>query len=371
MRAPLNHGTWLAGARQAAAVALALGLGAGLLPVHASAQGQAAATKRATSGSAQPAPAAPSYATRPEVIAFIDEMVAKHGFERAELQRVFSRIRRLDRVVSLMTPGGGGAHRRSWPDYRSRFIEPVRINGGLEFWQANGADLKLASAFYGVPEAIIVAIIGVETIYGRNTGNFRVVESLATLAFDFPSRAPYFRSELEQFLLFARENGVDPLRPEGSYAGAMGTPQFMPGSIRRFAVDHDRDGRIDLIGSKADAIGSVASFLKQHGWIEGKPTHYPVRIADGSKVKALVDAGPEPSFTIAQLNAAGISSPDPIPADELLVLADLVVADAPSEHVLGTRNFYAITRYNRSYFYAMAVIDLATELQRRKAADAS
>ena len=317
---------------------------------------------------AQIKPAGASYAGRPEVGAFVDRMVLNHGFERMALQRLFTQIKPSERVIHLMTPTTGGTYRRSWQEYRSRFIEPVRITGGLEFWQNNGAELKLAAAMYGVPEEIVVAIIGVETIYGRNTGNFRVAESLSTLAFDYPSRADYFRSELEQFLLFARENGIDPLEPRGSYAGAIGTPQFMPGSIRKFAVDLDRDGRIDLRNSNADAIGSVASFLSRHGWMQGKATHYPVSIADPAKAKAIVDAGPEPRFTILELAPSGITSKDEIAPGEKLVLADLVNVDAPADYVLGTQNFYAITRYNRSYFYAMAVIDLATTLRLARSA---
>ncbi|MGE0801863.1 MAG: lytic murein transglycosylase B [Lautropia sp.] len=321
---------------------------------------RAAATARAA------APLPPSYATRPEVIAFADRMVAAHGFERDGLLRLFAQLRPSERVIQLITPPPGPSPRRSWREYRARFIEPVRISGGLEFWQRHGAELKLASALYGVPEEIIVAILGVETIYGRNTGNFRVIEALATLAFDYPSRADYFRSELEQFLLLARENRIDPLEPLGSYAGAIGTPQFMPGSIRRFAVDFDQDGRIDLRRSAADTIGSVASFLKQHGWVEGKPTHFPVTIDDPTQIRAVVEAGPQPNFTILELGRRGITSDREIAADEPLLLADLINAEAPTDYVLGTRNFYAITRYNRSYMYALAVAELAAELRARR-----
>jgi membrane-bound lytic murein transglycosylase B len=334
-----------------AALAIALLL-ATALPADATAQAKPAAT----------------YDSRPEVQAFIERMVEEHGFDRASLQALFRQLKPSERVIHLMTPTTGGTYRRSWREYRSRFIEPTRINGGLEFWQDNGAHLKLASAIYGVPEEIIVAIIGVETIYGRNTGRFRVAEALSTLAFDYPSRAKYFRSELEQFLLFARENRIDPLEPLGSYAGAIGTPQFMPGSIRSFAVDLDKDGRIDLRNSNADAIGSVASFLSRHGWVPGKPTHFQVAIADPAQAKPFVDAGPVPGFTILELSDAGITSSDQIAQDEKLVLADLVNVDAPTDYVLGTQNFYAITRYNRSYFYAMAVIELATTLRLAKAA---
>jgi len=313
---------------------------------------------------------ADSYAARPEAQDFIARMVQLHGFDRLALERLFAQLKPSSRVIHLMTPTTGGTYRRSWREYRSRFVEPVRINGGLEFWQNHAAELKLASALYGVPEEIIVAIIGVETIYGRNTGNFRVAEALSTLAFDYPSRADYFRSELEQFLLFARENRIDPLEPLGSYAGAIGTPQFMPGSIRRFAVDLDKDGRIDLRNSTADAIGSVASFLSRHGWVAGRRTHFQVNIEDPARARPFIDAGPEPGFTILDLAPAGITSNDEIGPAEKLVLADLVNADAPSDYVLGTQNFYAITRYNRSYLYAMAVIDLAATLRLARSAGA-
>lgn len=346
-------------------LALALLLAAGtlsaiLLPSLVSAQAKSAAPPKQAS----------SFGDRPEVRAFIEQMAQSHGFERTTLQSMFDQLKPSDRVIRLMTPGTGGSHRRSWREYRARFIEPVRINGGLDFWQDNGAELKLASALYGVPEEIIVAIIGVETIYGRNTGNFSVAQALSTLAFDFPPRANYFRSELEQFLLYTRENRLDPLEPLGSYAGAIGTPQFMPGSIRRFAVDLDKDGRIDLRNGTADAIGSVASFLNRHGWVEGEQTHFPVEVADLARARPFIDAGPVPSFSILALSQAGITSPVEIPHDQPLVLADLVNADSPADHVLGTRNFYAITRYNRSYFYAMAVIELAAELRQRKTAAA-
>lgn len=346
------------------------------LPQPAPAQAPRAPIPTARPAASEPAtPARPAlsqeyYGSRPEVQAFIDRMVQAHGFDRTALQSLFAKVKPSERVVHLMTPTTGGTYRRSWREYRARFLQPARIDGGLAFWQDNGAELKRAAAVYGVPEEIIVAIIGVETLYGRNTGRFQVVEALSTLAFDYPSRADYFRSELEQFLLYTRENGIDPLEPLGSYAGAMGTPQFMPGSIRRFAVDFDRDGRIDLRNSTTDAIGSVASFLSQHGWVAGKPTHYPVTIADLAKARPFIDAGPVPKASILALAEAGVTSSVEIPADERLVLVDLVNVDGPADHVLGTQNFYSITRYNRSYFYAMAVIDLATEIKRRRAGDA-
>jgi membrane-bound lytic murein transglycosylase B len=211
-----------------------------------------------------------------------------------------------------------------------------------------------------VPPEIIVSIIGIETMYGRYTGNFRVLDTLTTLAFDYPRRAEFFRSELEQFLLLVRDQRLDPLGPRGSYAGAMGVPQFMPGSIRRHAVDFDGDGRIDLMRNNGDAIGSVASFLANHGWRTGEPTHFQARLADESKISPLIEAGIEPKFTIAQLASYGVSSTQKVPPAMPLALIDLPNGDEPTVYTLGAPNFYVI---NRSSFYAMAVIDLANELR--------
>ena len=337
------------------AVTIALLLGSAMSPPNAQA--------------ASPAPSRP-FSARADVAAFVDDMVARHGFEREVLMRSFARIGTLDKVLQLTNPPPRvQTAKKVWQDYRRRFIEPFRIGRGVDFWSRNEPALRLASALYGVPERIIVAIIGVETVYGRHTGDFRVLESLSTLAFDSPSRADYFRSELEQFLLYTRENGLAPLDPRGSYAGAIGIPQFMPGSIRNFAVDFDRDGRIDLRASETDAIGSVASFLKLHGWSEGEPTHFGVEIDDPGSVREVVDAGPKPSFTVAELAEHGIRPTGPVPSGSRLVLVDLPEGDAPTRHVLGANNFYVVTRYNRSYFYAMSVIELADAIDeaRRRA----
>ncbi len=306
-----------------------------------------------------------SFGERPEVRAFIDDMVARHGIDRARLSRAFDQMKRLDRVIELVSAPARPGARKVWTEYRARFVEPVRITEGVAFWQRNATSIKLASVLYGVPEPIIVAIIGIETLYGRHTGDYRVAETLATLGFDYPPRADYFRGELEQFLIHARDNDIDILAPRGSFAGAMGLGQFMPTSIRRWAVDLDRDGRVDL-GSPADACGSVARFLREHGWTEGMATHYGVATVDAAAVADLVAAGPKPSFTIDQLSDRGIRSTEAVPATAQLVLADLPEGDAAPGFVLGTGNFYAITRYNRSYFYAMAVIELADALRTRR-----
>ncbi|MFC2537867.1 MAG: lytic murein transglycosylase B, partial [Lautropia mirabilis] len=253
------------------------------------------------------------------------------------------------------------------PTYRARFLQPVRIDGGLKFWEQHAGALERATQEHGVPAEIIVAIIGVETLYGRNTGKFPTIQALSTLAFDFPPRAAYFRKELEQFLLYCRENGLDPMAPRGSYAGAIGTPQFMPGSIRSYATDFDGDGRIDLVNSPVDAIGSVARFLAIHGWQKDRDLYYPATLAENADPASLLARGPKPELSIADLRAAGISSPLSLPADQPLMLVDLPNGANPPSYVIGTGNFYAITRYNRSFFYAMAVTELAEVLHQRHA----
>ena len=206
------------------------------------------------------------YAARDEVKAFIDEVVKRHGFKSAELTRLFSKVQRIDPTLKLILPG---EQRPSWDDYRAQFVNETRVANGLAFWKENRRSLKRAEEKYGVPAQIIVAIIGVETNYGRNMGRYRVIDALSTLAFDYPPRASFFRGELEQYLLLAREERLNVFATRGSYAGAIGIPQFMPGSLRRYAVDFNGDGRIDLTRSSADAVGSVANFLKQHGWQPG------------------------------------------------------------------------------------------------------
>jgi membrane-bound lytic murein transglycosylase B len=305
---------------------------------------------------------ASGFAGRDDVRGFVREMVERHGFDEAALLDLFGRTRASETAARLMQPPPPGT-RRSWTAYRARFVEPFRIREGLRFWRDHADAVRRASARFGVPEDIIVSIIGVETIYGRQVGDFRVMEALATLAFDYPRRAAFFREELEQYLLLARENGFDPLEWRGSFAGAIGLPQFMPGSIRRHAVDFDGDGRIDLRASPSDAIGSVASFLANHGWLPGGPTHFAAAVEDETRARPAVEAGIPPRLSPAELAALGVTSPQPLPVDEPLALIDLPDGDGPTRYVLGAHNFWVITRYNRSYFYAMAVIDLARALR--------
>jgi membrane-bound lytic murein transglycosylase B len=255
---------------------------------------------------------------------------------------------------------------RSWERYRPRFLNDRRIDGGVQFWQENGAQLAKAQAIYGVPAEIIVAIIGVETEYGRNTGGFRVFEALATLAFNYPPRAEFFRTELEQFLLLARENNLDPLAVKGSFAGAIGIPQFMPGSQRRYAVDFDGDQRVDLGNSVDDAIGSVARFLEQHGWQAGQPVAVRA-ITSGTPDNTLIQAGIRPTLKVGDLAEKGIrANTDP---EATAALIDLVSPGQETEYWLGFDNFYVITRYNRSSFYAMSVFQLAEAIRNRMCAN--
>jgi membrane-bound lytic murein transglycosylase B len=310
------------------------------------------------------APAQVAYAERPEVRAFIREMVERHGFVARELEFLFSRTRRLEAALRSIAPPKD-ARERSWRAYRARFVNETRIAEGLEFWRGNAEALERAAAQHGVPEEIIVAIIGVETLYGRQPGVHRVVDALATLAFDYPPRADFFRSELEQFLLFARERDLDVFGVTGSYAGAIGIPQFMPGSYRRFAVDFDGDGVSDLRASAADAVGSVANFLREHGWRRGEPVLLRAHVT-GSAHRAMLEAGVEPKFALGELRAHGVEARTSLPTDTPVALIDLATPGAPTEYRLGLRNFYVLTRYNRSRFYAAAVQELARELRARR-----
>ena len=301
-----------------------------------------------------------SIAALPEAEAFALDLEQRHGFAAATILGQFAEIRPNARVLQLIAPPTSPTQ-RSWERYRPRFVNEQRIAGGVRFWQDNAVTLARARALYGVPEEVIVAIIGVETVYGRNTGGFSVLEALATLAFQYPRRADYFRTELEQFLLLTRENGLDPLAVKGSFAGAIGIPQFMPGSQRRYAVDFDGDQRVDLANSVDDAIGSVARFLEQHGWQAGQPVAVPANLP-GKPDASLLEAGIRPSLRAGDLFDRGILAA--AAPESTVTLVDLVSPERETEYWLGFENFYVITRYNRSSFYAMSVYQLAEEIRR-------
>ncbi len=307
------------------------------------------------------------------VTEFIDQASTEHGLDRDELQSVFRRAQYLDSVVRLINPPPAGKA-KNWTAYRERFVEPRRLKAGLAFWDRYEATLRRAQDEFGVPPEIIVGIIGVETVYGQSTGKFRVPDALATLAFAYPetpnreARMAYFRSELVQVLLYARENNIDPFSLSGSFAGAIGWPQFMPGSIRSFAVDFDGDGKIDLRNSPEDAIGSVASFLSRHGWTSGQPLVFPVQVTPDGPWPAFIGQGLEARYSRAQMEEAGVIVPLHAPDSVLYGLVDLQDDDRPTLYWLGTDNFFAITRYNRSYYYAMAVIELGEAIGRQRSA---
>lgn len=301
-------------------------------------------------------------AAHPAAAAFVARMEAEHGFERESLLAELATATYQDKALRLISPAKPGTQRRvrSWTGYRARFVEPVRIRAGLAFWDAHHASLERAEQRYGVPTEVILGIIGVETVFGRVTGSFPLLDALATLAFDYPPRADLFRKELENLFLLARENGRAVGSYTGSYAGAIGFPQFLPSSVRRYAVDFDNDGRIDLERSEADAIGSVARYLAEHGWRRGERVADPVALPAGADVDVMLAAGIEPRLDRDALSAEGIELPQGI---ELATLVDLESPGKPTEYWLGYRNFYVLTRYNRSSFYAMSVLQLAQALR--------
>ena len=303
----------------------------------------------------------------------IDELSDQHGLQRDTLKAQFSKVHYLENVVRLINPPPPSKV-KNWTVYRERFIEPIRLRAGVAFWKKHEAALNRAQKEFGVPAEIIVGILGVETMYGKMTGNVRVVDALATLAFAYPPaanrdvRMKYFRNELKQVFLLARENDMDPLSFYGSFAGAIGLPQFMPGSIRRFAVDFDGDGKIDLRNSPADAIGSIASFLSQHGWRTEEPLVFPVTVSSQTDAtwSGMIGQSLEAKFSREEFERAGVTVNNGIPASISYGLVDLQDGERPTLYWLGTTNFFAIAQYNRSFFYAMTVIELGKAVRQQR-----
>ncbi|OGA54390.1 MAG: lytic murein transglycosylase B [Betaproteobacteria bacterium RIFCSPLOWO2_12_FULL_62_13] len=295
---------------------------------------------------------------RPDIELFIDDMARKHRFDRAALRRVFRQAQPRPAVIrAISTPGTA----RPWHEFRSRYLDEARIAAGVSFWRDNAAALARASREYGVPEEIIVATIGIETLYGHQTGSFKVLEALTMLAFDYPQRADFFRGELEEFLLLAREAELDILAVRGSYAGAMGLPQFLPSSYRKYAVDFDGDGKPNLWGEAVDAIGSVANYYRSFGWQPGAPIA--VRADPGkSDIEEVLAGGIKPHVRIGALKSRGVIPLVPVDEEAEVTLFTLEAEDG-LQYWLGLQNFYVITRYNRSVNYAMAVYELARELR--------
>jgi membrane-bound lytic murein transglycosylase B len=295
---------------------------------------------------------------RPEMEAFIVDMAARHGYDSNGLRKLLQQVQPRPSIIRAMSAPSTA---RPWFEYRKRIVEPVRIENGVRFWRENAAALQKARREFGVPEELIVATIGVETLYGRNMGNLKVLDALATLAFDYPPRAEFFRGELEEYLLLTRESGFHPATMRGSYAGAKGMPQFLPSSYRKYAVDFDGDGRRDIVDSAADAIGSVANYYRSFGWNKGEPVFVSAEAGDAD-LAPLLAAGIRPSVTIAELRNRGMIVQEPV--DETAEAnVFFVQTDAGPKLLLGLNNFYVITRYNRSINYAMAVWELATSIK--------
>ena len=294
---------------------------------------------------------------REDVQQFIGQMVERHGFAAQDLGQLFARVESRPSIVEAMSRPAEKT--KAWHEYRALFLTDRRIARGVETARAQAGPLREAAAS-GVPAQVILAITGVETFYGEITGKHRVVDALATLAFDYPPRSTFFRGELEQFLLMAREESLDPLAPSGSYAGAMGIPQFMPTSFRTWAVDGDGDGHRDLWRSWGDVFASVANYLKAHGWRTGEPVMVPADVT-GADLAGVELGKLALGETAGSLRRRGVRFEAALPDDAPAVLIQLAGSAGP-EFRVGFTNFHAITRYNRSQLYASAVNDLAEAL---------
>ncbi|NIE68492.1 lytic murein transglycosylase B [Burkholderia sp. Ax-1719] len=315
------------------------------------------------------------YANNPNVDAFINDMVARYDFNADALHALFASASYSATAVKLVTPSPTPGT-KNWRAYQARFLDTVRINAGVKFWRANQATLQRAADQFGVPPEVIVGIIGVETIYGRYMGNFRVLDALTTLAFDYPDtpnrtdRMATFRKNLEDYLVWTRDSQIDPSSVLGSYTGAIGIPQFLPSSIVQYAVDYEGNHHIDLRNSTADAIGSVANYLKQNGWETGRPVVWKVASDPGSQgiAQAAADGKPDPRWPLVQLLRSGLALNEPnvdIAAEggTPVTVIDLPTPGRATEYMLGLKNFYVLTRYNRSFFYALSVYQLGMRVK--------
>jgi membrane-bound lytic murein transglycosylase B len=326
----------------------------------------------------------------------IDQVAQKEGIPRSTLESSFSDAKTIPSIRKLVLPPSA-SFKKNWVVYRQRFIEPVRLKAGKAFWEQNQAFLAKVEQDSGVPAEVIVAIIGIETIYGRQTGNFRVKDVLSTLAFSYPdtpnkaSREQLFKDQLQELILlcWSEAGGKLPamnsaqgmsqtrfnscLNQNSSYAGAIGLPQFMPGSIRSFAIDGDGDGQINLRQSPKDAIASVANFMRKHGWQPGMPIYFPIQESGIEAAKALADGEPQLKYSVQELIDKGILSKEKgdlqaggVAAQSKALIVDLPYPDKAGNdqvhYVVGLNNFLSIVQYNRSYFYAQSVAEFAEAL---------
>lgn len=294
----------------------------------------------------------------------IDELVAEESFDAEELRELFSKAEKKQSILDAISRPAEKT--KAWHEYRKIFVTTQRAEQGVEFYHKHRETLERAEREFGVPREIIVAIIGVETRYGRHTGNYRVLDALSTLAFDYPKRAKFFRKELKHFLILARQQQFAPETLKGSYAGAMGYGQFMPSSYRSYAVDFDGDGKTDIWNNPVDAIGSVANYFSRHGWKTGKPVTGHARLGDGYRQEWVNDGKrpKKPKMTLTEFAEGKIYSADNFPAGNLAT-AMRFEGEKGAEYWIGLHNFYVITRYNHNSMYAMSVYQLAQEISSR------
>ncbi|AZZ90535.1 lytic murein transglycosylase B [Hahella sp. KA22] len=310
-------------------------------------------------GAANAAEESVAYKTHSEAKKFIASMATKHGFDKAQLQQIFSGAEKKQDIIDAMKRPAEKV--LEWKDYRRIFLTDQRIAGGKEFMKENKDALIRAEAEYGVPAQVITAIIGVETLYGRHKGRYRVIDALSTLAFDYPPRSKFFRSELEQYLLLGREQGFDVMSLTGSYAGAMGYGQFIPSSYRSYAVDFNDDKIADILTDKTDAIGSVANYLARHGWRQGEGVAMQVEM-EKAPPASLLPKKQKPAQSVGKLKKAGVPVPESLD-DKTRARLMALEAESGKEYWLGLQNFYVITRYNHSDLYAMAVFQLSEAIR--------
>ncbi len=305
-----------------------------------------------------PAPAKPPANWSQAIERFATRVAARHGWDARELKSLLKQARYQKSIIDAMNRPAEGM---PWYRYRKIFLQPARIDAGVRFWREHRRLLEQAERKWGVPPHIVTAILGVETYYGRRAGGYRVIDALATLAFAYPKRAAFFARELDEFLQLLHDEGLDPRATLGSYAGAMGMPQFIPSSYRAYAVDFDGDGRRDLLHSSADVIGSVANYFARHGWRPGGPVA--LKLKPG-QVPAAASDELKPSIPLARFSARGVGLP---PGVGPRARGAVVALEQPDgvEHWLGFDNFYVITRYNHSKLYAMAVHQLSERIRER------
>ncbi len=292
---------------------------------------------------------------------FIEQMHTKHDFKKTDLERWFDAVEIKESILKAISRPAEGM---PWHKYRKIFLNKSRIQGGVKFWQENQHALNKTAERYGVPPEIVVAIIGVETLYGKHTGTYRVIDALSTLGFNYPKRSKFFLRELESFLLLCRNENMDPLDPTGSYAGAMGLPQFMPSSFIAYAADFENDAKRDIWNNTADAIASVGNYFAKHHWKKDQPIAFPVT-AKGDQYKKLLTSSLKPDVTIEEIQKSNITLVDPLPAETKVKLLEFEQPDS-TDLWLGLNNFYVITRYNRSPLYAMAVYQLSQAILGQK-----